>query len=343
MVNRSLSRSISSVLLILEFARSRGIDTEALLTGTHLQELMPFNPMQMVNEAQEFRLLDNLAEHVDSPFLAGFELGLNYQLTSYGIWGFALLASPSLGKAIELGLRYVDLTYSFCDISLHIEGQEAIMVYTPRHDGLGGVMALGRDIGALLLIQREIFNGEVPRERVELTSSEPDLSAQQRHVLNGLAQCPVIFNAKRNAVVLSAEILDKPLPRANAVTLAVCEQQCRDLLATRQEWQGSAEQVRNALLHSGLGSSMERVASYLSMSTRTMHRQLAEEGTRWRAVRDDVRLGMAEALLSAGYIQLDEIAERVGYSDLSNFSHAFRRWKGLSPAQYRRQQLDKAL
>jgi AraC-like DNA-binding protein len=74
-----------------------------------------------------------------------------------------------------------------------------------------------------------------------------------------------------------------------------------------------------------------------------MHRQLAEEGTQWRVVRDDVRLGMAEALLSAGYIQLDEIAERVGYSDLSNFSHAFRRWKGVSPAQYRRQQLDKSL
>tara|TARA_R110001583_G_scaffold83755_2_gene220932 strand:+ start:4225 stop:5256 length:1032 start_codon:yes stop_codon:yes gene_type:complete len=343
MVNRSVSRSISSVILILEFARKQGIDPECLLAGTHLQELMPFNPIQMVNESQELRLLDNLAQAVDSPFLAGFELGMQYQLTSYGIWGFALLASPSLGKAIELGLRYVDLTYSFCDISLRIEGQEASMVYTSRHDGLGALMALGRDIGALLLIQREVFNGEVPRERVELISPEPDLSLEQRHVLNGLAQCPVIFSANRNAVVLSAEILDKPLPRANAVTLAVCEQQCRDLLATRQEWLGFAEQVRNALLHSGLGSSMERVASFLNMSSRTMHRQLAEEGTQWRVVRDDVRLGMAEALLSAGYIQLDEIAERVGYSDLSNFSHAFRRWKGVSPAQYRRQQLDKSL
>lgn len=343
MVNRSVSRSISSVMLILEFARKRGIEPSEILTGTHLQDLMPFNPMQMVNEAQELKLLDNLAEMIESPFLAGFELGLQYQLTSYGIWGFALLASPSLGKAIELGLRYVDLTYSFCDISLHIEGQEAAMVYTPRPSGLGALMALGRDIGALLLIQREVFNGEVPRERVELTFPEPDLSEDQRRVLNGLAQCPVIFNAKRNAVVLAAEILDKPLPRANAVTLAVCEQQCRDLLATRQEWQGFAEQVRNALIHSGLGSNMERVASYLNMSSRTMHRQLAEEGTQWRAVRDDVRLGMAEALLSAGYIQLDEIAERLGYSDLSNFSHAFRRWKGMAPAQYRRQQLEKTL
>ncbi|MFO6375309.1 helix-turn-helix domain-containing protein, partial [Pseudomonas aeruginosa] len=50
---------------------------------------------------------------------------------------------------------------------------------------------------------------------------------------------------------------------------------------------------------------------------------------------------LAEELLATGAIRLEEIAERLGYGEVSNFIHAFRRWKGMTPRQYRqRRRLD---
>ncbi|MBT9528602.1 MAG: AraC family transcriptional regulator, partial [Pseudomonas sp.] len=43
-----------------------------------------------------------------------------------------------------------------------------------------------------------------------------------------------------------------------------------------------------------------------------------------------------EELLATGGLTLEEIAERLGYGEVSNFTHAFKRWKGLAPRQYRR-------
>jgi len=77
------------------------------------------------------------------------------------------------------------------------------------------------------------------------------------------------------------------------------------------------------------------VASELALTTRTLHRQLKDEGTSWRQLRDEVRFTMAQQWLATGNIQLDEIAERLGFSDAANFSHAFKRWQGVSPSRYR--------
>ena len=50
------------------------------------------------------------------------------------------------------------------------------------------------------------------------------------------------------------------------------------------------------------------------------------------------RRGFTQAgvLLDVSPRALEVIAERVGYSDLANFTRAFRRWTGTTPAQYRR-------
>jgi AraC-like DNA-binding protein len=81
---------------------------------------------------------------------------------------------------------------------------------------------------------------------------------------------------------------------------------------------------------------MDAIAKHLACSTRTLHRKLKLEQTSWRQVRDDVRIGIAEEMLLKP-MQLDEIAERLGFSDSANFSHSFKRCKNITPSQYRKQ------
>ena len=50
--------------------------------------------------------------------------------------------------------------------------------------------------------------------------------------------------------------------------------------------------------------------------------------------KDDLKLPDMVLLLATGAIRLEEIAERLGYGEVSNFIHAFKRWKGLPPSQY---------
>lgn len=330
------ARSINGLDIILRYASECGMAASDVLAGTGIdsQALQDLSEQDaLVDEAQELRVLQNLLNVCGDPFLVGWQLGQRYQLTSYGIWGYALLSSASLRKAMELGLRYLGLTYALCDIQFKERNGKVELLFSPKAQGDLGILVLVRDISALLVIQRELFAGRFPEFEIQLTLSDKDLPEVVSNVTQGLG-FQLQFAADQNRVVFDAEVLDQPLPRANAQTAKLCEDQCRQLLQKQNQYRGVSQQVRDALLNLGLQASMEEVASQMARTTRTLHRQLREEDTSWRKVRDEVRMGMAEALL-ANAISFDEIAERLGYSDAANFSHAFKRWKGMSPKSYR--------
>lgn len=82
--------------------------------------------------------------------------------------------------------------------------------------------------------------------------------------------------------------------------------------------------------------SIENVAEYLHMSDRTLKRQLAAEGTSFSTLVDEVRYRHATSLLSRTDYSLEQIADELGYSDVANFSRAFKRWSGRSPSNWRK-------
>ncbi|MFD2400258.1 helix-turn-helix transcriptional regulator [Prauserella oleivorans] len=72
------------------------------------------------------------------------------------------------------------------------------------------------------------------------------------------------------------------------------------------------------------------------MTVRTLRRKLAAEGTSYRALVDEVRETVAEDLLATPALSVEQIAHRLGYSEASSFIHAFTRWKGVPPREFRR-------
>jgi len=76
------------------------------------------------------------------------------------------------------------------------------------------------------------------------------------------------------------------------------------------------------------------LARQLGYSPRTLRRRLAERGTSFLDCVNDVRHQLALSYLATTNFTVDAIAERLGYSDTSNFRHAFRRWTGVSPKAY---------
>ncbi len=81
--------------------------------------------------------------------------------------------------------------------------------------------------------------------------------------------------------------------------------------------------------------SLEDMARLMNTSPRTLKRRLQEEGTTFRTLLAQARGAMAETLLGDARLSLAEVAERLGFSDLSSFSQAFKRWYGVPPGAYR--------
>lgn len=333
-------RGIVSVQIILAYGRELGYSSEQLLLGSGLNTSELAQAETQIEDRQELKVLENLLGLAGNGFRLGVELGLRYQLTSYGIVGYALLASSTLRKAAEVGFRYLSLTYAFSHIQLQEQDGQAILDFRCDIPGELGHMILIRDIWAVSVIQKELFAGmEIPIE-LHLMDSAPDCKdGKNLETLEGELGGQILFGQNHNAFVGLAPYLDAPLVKANDVTAQICEEQCSQLLQRKQALDGVAHKVRECLLHEGLHISMEEVCQHLARTSRTLHRQLKDEGTSWRQLRDDVRMGLAEELL-AQPIQLDEIAERLGYSDGANFSHSFKRCKGFTPSAYRQRLLN---
>jgi AraC-like DNA-binding protein len=88
------------------------------------------------------------------------------------------------------------------------------------------------------------------------------------------------------------------------------------------------------LISEGKGE-IAQAAPFFGMSKRTLQRRLAESGTGFSKIADEVRLARAISLVNDPSTKLSDIARELGYSDPANFDRAFRRWTGLSPTGFR--------
>jgi AraC-like DNA-binding protein len=192
---------------------------------------------------------------------------------------------------------------------------------------------LERDLSGMLQVLRELFHRDLPILRVELNLPQP---ADPRPFVEEIGVLPR-FGQAHNRFVFPRHLLDLPLAGAHPQAAQLCEEQCQRLLAKRSQHSGLAGRIRSLLLERpGRLPDMEQVAAGLNMSSRTLRRRLDEEGSNFRLLLDEVRQALAEELLATGGLTLEEIAERLGYGEVSNFIHAFKRWNGKAPRQFQR-------
>jgi AraC-like DNA-binding protein len=97
------------------------------------------------------------------------------------------------------------------------------------------------------------------------------------------------------------------------------------------------EQARALLLRgmSGERPSVEKLAAAMHLTPRTLQRRLAELGTSYQQLLDDVRRDTARRLLAGTDLDAGEIAFLLGFEELNSFARAFHGWEGVTPARWR--------
>ena len=340
MVRWDVERSPMSVQLLVRLGADFGLSAEASLKSTGLTVESLRDTRATVTARQELAVIANTLGALGDPPGLGLEAGIRYHLTTYGIWGFAMISSPTWRSAIDIGLRYLDLTFAFTRIRARARPEEFHLVLdTPDIPLALQRFVIERDSAAIQTIQHEIFASPIRLKEVSYPFAAPPSGALRYAEILGVVPT---FDAPECAVGIPAEILDLPLPQANEHTAAIAREQCRQLLASRHARTGVAGRVRDHLLaRPGSPPDAEQVAAALHMSERTLRRRLAEEGVTFRGLLDEIREQLAEEYLITGGMSVAEVAGRLGYVEVSSFSQAFRRWKNVGPREFRASQLSR--
>ncbi|MFH8282635.1 AraC family transcriptional regulator [Streptomyces antibioticus] len=323
-----------SLLLMTQIAADHGVPAEACLAGTGVTPEALLDPGTEVTPRHDLAVARNLIELVPSGH-PGLEMGSRFRLAEQGIYGFALLSSPTLRQAVDVGLRFLDLAFAMGTVEARTDrdGDLILSLDAPALPPTVRRFYVERDAASIMTIQRVIAPNLEAITRVEFAFPAPPEGDSVFRDVFGLEP---LFDAEETVLVIDRAVVDAPLPGANPHTAAQTIEQCRRLLDSRRARTGVAGRVRDELV-AGIADppSLDTVAAFLHMSGRTLRKRLTAEGTSYRILLDEVREHLAEELLLAGGLPVEAIAHRLGYVEVSSFSQAFRRWKGVGPREFR--------
>lgn len=330
-------RSIVSIQIQTRFAASHGVSVATCLRDTGIDEAALANPSTEVLASQELQLVRNIVREIGHIPGIGLDAGLQYHLSAYGIFGFALLTSVSLRNTFTTAENYLALSYAF--VRFH-PGVVNDKVYELRM-GVDQIpedvrqFLFERDLAAWANIMREIRPELLPVMSAAFRGKRPSYAARY----SALCSVEPKYDAPENIICFDPAHIDAPLPQSDSDMARLCVEQCRQLLEKRRVRVGMAGRVRDRLL---LAPSempgIEQVAEELHIAARSLRRRLEEEGTTFRALVEEVRQMLAEEFLRMPGMKIEEISMRLGYAEPASFIHAFKRWKGTSPHHFREHQ-----
>lgn len=330
----NVARSPASVLLMLEYGRGRGIAPQALLKGSQLTLKQLSDPDFTVLAAQELAVTANLLKLTGNEADLGLKVGLSYHLSAYGLLGYGLLSSATGVAAMALARRYLALTFTYVWIAFRRAGQHDVVTFEAAPELSADLQRffVGRAMGATCRVARDVTGSDFELAAFDLAcDAEP---GGKSHVLG----TKVRHGQRANTLRFVHAQLERPLPQANAVTAAMCERMCAELLARRRTRLDIVSFLNEYLATHAFDSppQLKDIAALLNTSERTLKRRLQDEGASFRDISNAVRKARAQALVAERRLPMKEIAQVLGFSDLSSFSQAYKRWTGSAPSIARR-------
>lgn len=326
--------STAEILAAVNVTASNPLQAGECLAAGGLSLADLSNPLCRISLNQHAQIHSAFNQSADNPLL-GLEVGKRLHLTSYGIVGFALLSSATLRDALEIAAQFGLLMN--LKLALQItDNDDTARLELSDHYGLSNGQEgfwYYLEISKLITLLQDILGLSFRCQGVELSiNATPKEQAQVSASLG----VPVRFNCERTAIRFDARWLDSKLAQANSIThascKATCEAQVRDII---QKYDLSY-QVQNLLLGSGhCVASLSEIADRLHLSPRTLRRRLDALGTSYNALLVEVRKKLAIRYLLNTPMTTEAISEQLNYSDAANFRHAFKRWTGRSPREYR--------
>lgn len=325
-VRRDVVRGGVSATLRAYLGRYPAVNLERLALAAGLDPAQLGDPEALLDQLHWFAFVEAAARETGDPALGiGFAAQMPWK--DLGVLGYVGLHSATVRDALANWSRFLAIQQTGGRLRLDI-AREAKLHYTV--DGEHGQIAEATFALITRLIREATGDPQWAPKAIAFQHDAAD--AQHRAFFKVLPR----WGQRGDTLVMSLADLDRPFVAADAGLLPHLVRHAEACLAQMKD--ASTDDVRRAIIAAlGAGDpAIERVADRLGHSARTLQRTLQAEGRSFKAIVDDTRLDLAKRYLRDPALTLTETAFLLGYSELSAFSRAFRRWTGETPIAFSR-------
>jgi len=252
---------------------------------------------------------------------------------SYGMLCRASITSPDLGVAIWRWCRHHRLLTDDIGLSLDVSGGTAHYRIEERSKlGAFREFCLVTSLRFLHGFACWAIDSRIPLRE----ASFPFAAPAHAQVYPLLFPGQVYFNATQAGFSFDAQYLAMPLRRDEAALRAMLQRALPLTVLQYRRDRLLVQRVRELLRQRGAElSTADALARELNISTRTLHRQLQDEGASLQDLKDQTRRDLAVDLLRRSGKSVKQIAHAAGFGNEKSFARAFKAWTGQSPSDYR--------
>jgi AraC-like DNA-binding protein len=293
-----------------------------------MEERVPSRPFRAIWESAL-----QLAEDQDFGLHIGIEMANS---TIRGNFLFYIMMNcPTTKRAMERFIRYHKIMENASRHQLTIKRNLAYFTWkyvnpgfkTPRHN-------YEAQLCSSALVFRRITENNLDLKEVRFKHPRPDDISEHERIFNA----PVLFEQPQNELVIGQECLEAPIVQASSELLDTLEQFAEKLLSRLKLSQTYSEKVTqeiNKSLVRGDRTGIESVAKALGMGVRSLQIKLKNEGKTYQEIFDELRKEIAREYLQKPDITICDVTFLLGFSEQSAFNHAFKRWTGYTPMEFR--------
>lgn len=322
---------IAFIQAMVQAYRRRGLDPTGALAKAQIAPFLLQQPQACVTALQMEWMSEAAMRELDDEALGWFRRRLPWG--SYGMLVRASVTAPTLGVAMKRWCRHHNLLTD--DITLRVSTSDGLahidLLEHPEHHDLGELreFCIVSVLRNALGVACWLTDSRISLARTQLHIPPPAHVARYQVLFDG----PVAFEPHSaspiSRISFDAGYLSLPVRRDEGALQRMLQ---RALLLTVRPYRRDrllVEKVRQVLAeHLAQARNADDVAAHLGLSTRTLHRQLKEEGASLQQLKDSVRRERALALLHKTRKPIKQVAAEVGFANDKSFMRAFRLWTG---------------
>jgi len=314
--------------------REHGKDLTGLLARAGLAPHDVNDPAVRLEARSQIKLLEQAAEELDDDLL-GFHLGRGFDLREIGLVYYVMASSERLDDALRNAERYSLVMNE--GVRLHVGQADRSFVIGIEYvnvDRFSDRQQIEFWLVALVRICRQVTDTRLAPRRIRMRHQRNLVPAEFKAFYGS----EVEFGAGADEIVFSTPVSALPVIGRDDYLNNLLQQYAKQALDCRPRPRAgtrlAVESVLPRLLPHGRAGAAS-VARELGMSSRTLSRKLRAEGVAFAEILDELRAALAKRYLSDQELPVSEVAWLLGYREVSSFSHAFRRWTGLTPGRFR--------
>ncbi len=324
---------ITGLIQVTELA---GVQRSELMQRAGLDATGEMGPHARLPMADVIAMFQAAAALTDRDDL-GLEFGRRVRPGTFNVLGYALMTCKTLGEAISLVPHYRRLVFDigYSEMRFVVTDQDARLGWHVVSSALPYCASLAESlIAGWYTFGRWIAGVDLPLKEVLFLHSAP----RDPGVYRAFFDCPVRFNAGENVLVFSRTLLDMPLVQADETLHLAMREQARTAMQAAFKDQDIAHRLRQVLipLMPKCEATVQRAATALALSPRSLQRKLTEAKVTFQDVLDAVRKDLARIYLRDPSLSALDVALLLGYAEQSSFTRAFKVWFASTPSDWRR-------